>query len=193
MPTTHGYTGSKTYGVWKNMMQRCNNPNNPQYKNYGARGIRVCKRWRSFEHFLTDMGEAPAGLSIDRINNDLGYEPENCKWSTLREQLNNRRKTIFVTFRNETLPLAVLAERHGKQRQMFGNRLKAGWSVAEALDEEAGRIKYRADLALAIQEAYQAGGVSQRQLAARFNVGLTRVSHILTGRPYRKPRAPTEN
>lgn len=83
------------YSRWNTMHQRCENPNNPQYKNYGARGIRVCERWGVFEYYLEDiapLGPCPAGCSIDRINNDGNYEPGNVRWATASEQSLNRRK-----------------------------------------------------------------------------------------------------
>jgi hypothetical protein len=81
--------------MWKNMRNRCNDPNNKQYKDYGGRGIKVCERWDNFgvlmNDILTSIGERPLGLTIDRINNDGNYEPGNVKWSTWIEQAANRR------------------------------------------------------------------------------------------------------
>lgn len=88
----HGYKGTKTYRAWSAMKTRCLNVNGQDYPQYGARGIKICDRWKdSFMNFLEDMGEAPPDRSIDRINNDGNYEPGNCRWATLSEQNLNRR------------------------------------------------------------------------------------------------------
>src|SRR5579859_7426474 len=81
---------TKTYRCWANMMNRCRNPNADRWLDYGGRGITVCERWTAFENFLADMGEAPAGLTIERRDNDKGYEPGNCYWATYAEQNHNR-------------------------------------------------------------------------------------------------------
>lgn len=89
---THGKYGTKLYRVWGQMIQRCTNPKNSAYRNYGARGIEVCEEWRSFEKFEEDMAPTWAeGLTIDRIDNSLGYFKGNCRWVTRAEQLKNRR------------------------------------------------------------------------------------------------------
>src|SRR5262249_21392685 len=90
--TKHGLCDSRAYHCWKNMKRRCSNPEHPRYPDYGGRGISVCEDWLSFENFFADMLDAPAGLSIDRINNDGNYEPANCRWATPSMQIANQRR-----------------------------------------------------------------------------------------------------
>jgi hypothetical protein len=90
--TKHGASGTPTYHSWSSMIWRCASTKPKYFKYYGARGITVCERWQIFENFLADMGERPAGTTIDRINNDGNYEPGNCRWASWSVQLKNRRR-----------------------------------------------------------------------------------------------------
>jgi len=97
---THGMYKRRIYLNWATMLQRCGNPNNPHYPRYGGRGIRVCERWKTFENFYADMGDPPSrSHSIDRVNNDRGYSPDNCRWATRSQQLLNTRRSFAKQIR----------------------------------------------------------------------------------------------
>ena len=103
---THGHATARPggvptteYQIWCTMRQRCNNPRDSSFKYYGGRGIRVCERWNDFRNFLADMGPRPPGLTLDRINNDGDYEPSNCRWATVKEQMNNKRQSGYWSVR----------------------------------------------------------------------------------------------
>lgn len=134
----HGHTPkgerSKTYFTWQNMVARCTNENRPDHKYYGERGITVCDRWKnSFADFLTDMGEKPPGLSLERKNNSLGYYKENCKWATKHEQMQNTRATKRISFDGKCMGLAAWARHIGINKESLRTRILRGWSIEKAL------------------------------------------------------------
>lgn len=131
---THGMTESAEWRAWSHMRDRCENPNDARYQNYGARGIRVCDRWQRFENFLADMGPKPSPQhSIDRIDNDAGYSQENCRWATRVEQMNNRQNARRITADGRTLTLAQWSRETGIERSTIALRLKEGWAPGAAV------------------------------------------------------------
>lgn len=129
----HGMTGTRTHNVWSGLRARCLNKNAPAYGRYGGRGIEVCERWLTFENFLEDMGVAPEGMSLDRINNDLGYELSNCRWATPHEQSVNRRNVHLIEIDGRTLCLTDWAIENGIAPRTAWARLKAGWDPVMAV------------------------------------------------------------
>ncbi len=120
--------------VFRNMHSRCYNPTTESYALYGARGIKVCDRWGSFQHFLDDMGPRPSPRhSIDRINNDGDYEPGNCRWATNKEQANNTRHNRLLTLDGCTMSMQQWADKIGINRRRIAKRLAKGWTVEDAL------------------------------------------------------------
>lgn len=111
--STHGMSRTKVYQVWRGMIKRCHLDTSPGYANYGGRGIKVCERWHSFEAFYQDMGTPPSGMSIDRIDNNAGYAPENCRWATSKEQANNRRTSLRVSVDGEQMSISEVSNRYG--------------------------------------------------------------------------------
>lgn len=136
---THGHcrrTGrSRTYSVYSNMISRCCCSTNSRYSDYGGRGINVCDRWReSFEAFLEDMGECPYGLTIERIDNNGNYSPENCRWATRKEQGRNKRTSRFLTYNGKTMTLIEWSEETNIPVKVIYSRInRCGWSIERAL------------------------------------------------------------
>ena len=122
-----------TYWSWAKMLERCRDP---KRKYYGAKGVKVCERWLSFENFLADMGERPAGCSIDRINGAKGYEPDNCRWVTQSRQMRNTARTVWLEHDGRRMPMKDWAEATGIPYEILKSRIgKQGWSAERALTE----------------------------------------------------------
>lgn len=127
---THGMSRMPEYGIWNAMKQRCYHPSQDSYSEYGGRGIAVCDRWlHSFPNFIEDMGRRPSRHhSIDRIDNEGHYTPDNCQWSTATEQANNRRRAHYLTLGLERRSAAEWARRIGVTPNTIHSRARRGWS-----------------------------------------------------------------
>ena len=131
---THGMSRSREFRIWCGIRVRCNNKNNKSYKDYGGRGIKVCQRWMdSFQNFYSDMGKCPPNHSIDRIDANGGYSPDNCRWATSKAQNNNRTNNHFVTMDGTTKPIMQWIKERGISTSTVYARLARGLSDVEAL------------------------------------------------------------
>lgn len=130
----HGGHGTLTYARWKSMMQRCNDPKHARYAHYGGRGISVCERWQQYPAFLEDMGECPSkDMTLDRLKNDVGYEPGNCQWATKADQNRNRSHCVPLTHNGVTMNATDWALAVGMTPNTLLQRLYLGWTPERAL------------------------------------------------------------
>lgn len=134
---THGMRDAQEYYIWGLMIKRCTDPKDRGYPRYGGRGITVCERWRgSFEAFYADLGPRPSPEhSLDRKNNDKGYEPGNVRWATREEQARNKRNNRIVVLDGRSMTLVEAAERAGRDYQLVHSRLQHGWTLERALSQ----------------------------------------------------------
>jgi len=130
---SHRLSRTREHKIWGGMRNRCNNPKNGSYYRYGGRGITVCAEWDSFEQFLEDMGHAPDGTSIERINNNEGYSKSNCKWAGTKEQGKNKRNAVMLEYKGEKASLATFAEKYGIPVKRLSARLIQGWTIDDAI------------------------------------------------------------
>ena len=133
---THGKKRSRVYNIWAAMIQRCYNINSKSYQYYGARGIRVCDDWFRFENFYAGMGDPPAGMQLDRVNNDDNYYLENCRWTDRITQANNKRSVPKVTWNGQSLSLTQWSRIVGLDVDTLRTRIyTCGWTVDKAFTE----------------------------------------------------------
>lgn len=134
---THGFASRSSrlreYRIWESMRGRCNCITNVAFDSYGGRGIKVCKRWDNFAKFYADMGPCPIGRSLDRIDNNKGYSPKNCRWATKTEQNNNTRRNHRITYLGRTLTLAQWSRRKSLNVRTIMSRVKAGKTTEKIL------------------------------------------------------------
>lgn len=136
MPTTHRGSGTLTWLRWRSMLNRCTMPNAKSYPRYGGRGIKVCDRWlHDYPAFLVDMGECPGPeWTLEREDNDVGYQPDNCKWATRKEQNRNTSRNRVLQHRGLALCITEWSERSGINFRTIMTRLSKGWSVEKTLE-----------------------------------------------------------
>lgn len=134
--TKHGKYGTKLYKAWRGMKDRCYNIHDNHYKDWGKRGIKVCNEWiddfQAFYKWAVDNGYR-SDLTIDRINVNRNYEPDNCRWVDMKTQNRNKRNTKYITYKGETKSLAEWCEVYNSNYQKVWNRLRLGWSIERAL------------------------------------------------------------
>ncbi len=137
---THGGYTTPMYGIWSKIKGRCTNPKNCAYERYGGRGIKICDRWlgkRGFENFLADMGERPSPKhSVDRINNDGDYCPENCRWATFKEQANNKGNNRVITHNGISHTLSEWCEIYHANYKRAATRVRSGYSFDDIFTKE---------------------------------------------------------
>lgn len=137
---THGKKGSKVYRVWQQMKDRCLNVRQVNYQDYGGRGINVSESWLNFVNFYKDMGDVPEGMQLDRIDNNRGYSKDNCRWSSRKEQANNRRSNLRLEMDGSMHTLREWCDMFGftsvSGYSLVRERLKRGWSLRESLENK---------------------------------------------------------
>jgi hypothetical protein len=134
------------YSIWAGMRSRCRNPNARSWPDYGGRGITFCSRWDSYDLFVQDMGERPPGATLDRVNNDGPYSPENCRWATRKEQARNQRVTRYVMIEGLKYRAADLAELSGLKTDTIVERAQSGMTYEQVISPD--RHVFREGLAL---------------------------------------------
>lgn len=130
--SSHGLSGHPLFDIWKSMVSRCQNPKDKQYSGYGARGIAVCDRWMDIKNFIADMSPRPCGHSIERVDNDKGYDPANCIWADPKAQAANRRGNRYIEIGGRRKLFSHWCSELKLSRVTVAGRLKSGWSIEEA-------------------------------------------------------------
>jgi hypothetical protein len=177
------------YRAYRGMFNRCYNQNQKSYKDYGGRGIFVCERWQGkggFKNFLSDLGERPENATLDRINNDGPYSPENCRWASCDEQANNKRNNRWITANGKTQTMAQWAKEIGCNPSNIIYRIKSGMTEEQAVTTpiaERPNSKLTADDARYVKENYPM--MTSSQLAAKLGVSKKTVLNIIHGKTFK--------
>ena len=131
--STHNMSRTPIYRIWNTMRQRCQNDKNPHWSSYGGRGITVCDRWQTFENFYSDVGDPKKGMTLERCDNNKGYEPGNVYWASRLTQANNRRTNVYLSLSGETKTIAEWGRITGLGKSVIKRRLELGWPVWKVL------------------------------------------------------------
>lgn len=184
----HG-VGSVLYNKWSSMKTRCYSSHSKDYKNYGGRGVKICEEWLDYKYFREWSLSSGyiEGLTIDRMDNDGNYEPNNCKWLTMAEQQRNKRNNRIITYNGESLTLVEWGEKCHIHPDRIGARLNSGWSVEDSLFTKVkSPVKNNKipDIGLKIKEYRKVKKMTQMELADELGVKNTLLSRWESGSRY---------
>jgi hypothetical protein len=141
---SHGMSRTRFYRIWWKMKERCTDQTSTNYHKYGAKGVTICERWLDFNNFYEDMYSTYTDeLTLDRIENEKGYTPENCRWATYKEQNRNKTDNTVVEYKGETLTLAEIVEKYNLKKNTFFGRLRLGWSLERAIEDKVRKQKQK--------------------------------------------------
>lgn len=172
--TQNNQSRTKSYAAWRSMIERCFNKKHKSYSYYGGRGIRVCDRWlENYSNFLLDMGEPDKNMTLDRIDCDGNYEPNNCRWVTWKVQQNNRRSTLRVYFRGANRTLWEISKMTGINQDVIYSRYLEGVDF-EAPYKSLNRISvYFRGANRTLREISEITGININTIRSRYRVGLS--------------------
>ena len=143
---THGMSRTRIYKVWTGMLNRCRNPKDSRYDQYGGRGVTVCEEWYKFENFYKDMGKCPKGYHLDRMDNTRGYSPDNCRWVSVKQSCRNKRNTRLIAYKGKIKPISEWEEIFNFPRNLLTGRIiNLGWPIKKAIETpypQSGRNQY---------------------------------------------------
>jgi hypothetical protein len=186
MKTTHGKRKSRIYDIWAGMIDRCENKNNKFYYRYGGRGIKISEGFREFGTFYAVVGDPPAGLSLDRIDNDGNYEEGNVRWATQKEQCRNTSRNKIIEHNGESKSMVEWGDNMGESGSLIFARIKRGWSESDAVSlPKRGTIEYKGEK-MNIRKWAEKTGISEKTISTRIQRGWT-TEDALT-KPNQRPR-----
>lgn len=197
MKITHGMARTREYKTWTSMKIRCNRIGSQSYESYGGRGIKVCDYWmESFGNFYESMGPRPSGMTIERVDVNGGYSPDNCVWASWKEQANNRRNTVLLTIDGVSKTISSWADESPVNYSTISGRLRKGWSHTDAVftenieksspkncGDKNAAAKINKGVADSIRTRY-ASGESQSEIAESVGIDKSQVSRIVNMRAW---------